>query len=421
MLPNEVKMNAAIITIGDEILIGQILDTNSAWIAEQLSLLGIEVVEIRSISDKNEVIIQSLKHFEGQVDLAIFTGGLGPTRDDITKNAFNEYFGGKLRENPDVIANIERLFKLRSFKLSPVNSLQATVPDNCIILKNAEGTAPGMVFERSNTLFVSLPGVPYEMKSIILNEFIPFIAERRNGKIIVHRTVMTQGVPESYLAERIEKWENSLPANFGLAYLPHPGIVRLRLTAIGEQEGLLKELLQVEIDKLIKIIGKDIFATEDISLEKVVGNLLVSRKEHLSLAESCTGGHIAHLITSVPGSSAFFKAGIIAYSNIVKVNDLGVDVGLIDTVGAVSREVVEQMAEKAREKFDTEYAISTSGIAGPLGGTKEKPVGLTWIAVASSKKCVSKSFMFGEHRGRNIEKASYTALNMLKNMILEIE
>lgn len=414
-------MRAAIITIGDEILIGQIVDTNSAWIAEQLNLLGIEVVEIRSIADKNEVIIESLRNYEGKVDLAIFTGGLGPTRDDITKNAFNEYFGGKLKESPIALANIERLFKVRGFRLSESNKLQATVPDNCLILNNPEGTAPGMVFERTNTIFISLPGVPYEMKSIVLNEFIPFIAKRRNGNIIVHRTVMTQGVPESYLAERIENWENTLPANVKIAYLPRPGIVRLRLTAIGEEEGLLKELLKVEIDKLLQIIGENVFATEDTSLEKVVGELLVSRNSYLSLAESCTGGYIAHLITSVPGSSRYFKAGLVSYANSVKINDLGVDLDTLDTKGAVSSVVVEQMAQKAREKFKTEYAISTSGIAGPSGGSEEKPVGLTWIAVASPKKCISKSFMFGEHRGRNIEKTSYAALNMLKNMILEIE
>ncbi len=414
-------MRAALTAIGDELLIGQVTDTNSTWIAEQLNLIGVEVKEIRSISDNASVIHETLAYFESRVELVVLTGGLGPTKDDITKAALTDYFGGSLKESPEVLSNIEHLFRLRGMKLSELNRLQAKVPDNCIILNNLEGTAPGMVFERNNTIFVSLPGVPYEMKHIVSRELIPFLANRMNGSIIVHRTVMTQGIPESYLASRIEEWETNLPENCKLAYLPRPGIVRLRLTAIGDNRKLLELSLQNEIDKLLHLKKVDIFATEDINLENVLGQILLDKKATVSVAESCTGGNIAHLITSVAGSSQYFKGGIVAYSNELKIKELGIEAAIISSYGAVSREVVEKMALSARHKFLTDFAIATSGIAGPGGGSEDKPVGLTWIAVASSEKCLSNSFLFGEHRGRNIEKASYSALNLLRKMVLGID
>ncbi len=414
-------MTAAIITIGDEILIGQIVDTNSAFIAESLNLIGVRVQEIRSIADQSRAITSCLADFEGRVDLVVITGGLGPTRDDITRQSLNDYFGGKLTENPDVLAHIQTLFHLRGIRMSDLNRRQAVIPDNCKILENAEGTAPGMWFEKGETIFVSLPGVPFEMKSIVSLQLIPRLANMLNGNIIVHRTIMTQGIPESYLASTISEWELALPGNVHLAYLPHPGLVRLRLSAIGENRDDLNKLLQLEIDKLLKIIPEDIFALEDTTLEAVVGEILKARDLTVSTAESCTGGYIASLFTSVAGSSEYFTGSVVAYSNEIKQNELGVAGEDIESFGAVSKKVVEQMALGIRKKFGTDFGIATSGIAGPSGGSEDKPVGTVWIAVSSAQKTFSKRYQFGEHRQRNIERSSLTALNILRKMVLEIE
>ncbi len=411
-------MTAAIITIGDEILIGQIVDTNSAWIAESLNLVGIRILEIRSIADRHEDILSTFTAFEGKTDLVVITGGLGPTRDDITRQALNEYFGGNLRENSEVLEHILKLFRARGYRMSEMNRRQAVIPDNCTILENEEGTAPGMWFEKGGTIFVSMPGVPFEMKSIVSRQLIPRLAERMNGSIIVHKTIMTQGIPESYLAATISEWELALPQNIKLAYLPHPGLVRLRLTAIGENREELNDLLQTETEKLLKIIPDDIFSLKESTLERTVGELLASRSLTVSTAESCTGGTIASLITSIPGSSAYFKGAIVAYSNKIKISELGVDEVLLREKGAVSREVVEQMAERIREKFGTDYGIATSGVAGPSGGSADKPVGTVWIAVSSGEICYSRRFLFGENRQRNIDRSSLAALNILRKMIL---
>ena len=414
-------MEAVIITIGDEILIGQVIDTNASWIAEHLNISGIEVKEKRTVSDSDAAIRKALSDYEGKTDLVILTGGLGPTRDDITKNSLNKYFEGNLVENSEVLDHIYKLFSRRGYKVSELNRKQAVIPDNCIPLKNSSGTAPGMWFERSGTIFISLPGVPYEMKGLMTEEVLPKLGEKMNGNLILHRTLMTQGIPESFLAARIKDWEYSLPENVKLAYLPRPGIVRLRLTAIGQDRNELNELLENEIFKLQKILPEDIFAHEDISLESVLGELLHKYAYSLSTAESCTGGRIANLVTSVPGSSAYFKGSIVAYSNQVKQEFLDIPEDIIKKYGAVSQEVVELMANNAREKFNTTYSIAVSGIAGPSGGTEEKPVGTTWICVSSKKKSISKSYKFGDHRGRNIEISSITALNLLRKMILDYD
>ncbi|HYW94433.1 MAG TPA: nicotinamide-nucleotide amidohydrolase family protein, partial [Bacteroidales bacterium] len=301
---------------------------------------------------------------------------------------------------------------------SEVNRKQAVVPDTCQVLENAEGTAPGMWFEKGGSIFVSMPGVPFEMKSIVSRQLIPRLAKMMNGHIIVHRTVMTQGIPESHLADTVSEWELALPKNIKLAYLPHPGLVRLRLTAIGEDRQDLNKLLQVEIDKLQKIIPEDIFAVEDTNLQSVIGKLLRERQMNVSTAESCTGGTIASMITSVGGSSDYFKGSVVAYANEIKTSELGIETELLEKHGAVSQEVVELMAERVRQKFKTTHGIATSGIAGPSGGSDEKPVGTVWIAVSSTEKTVSRRFLFGEHRQRNIERSSLTALNMLRKMIL---
>jgi nicotinamide-nucleotide amidase len=275
-----------------------------------------------------------------------------------------------------------------------------------------------MWFEKSGTIFISLPGVPYEMKTLMTEEVIPRLAERMNGNVIFHKTLMTSGIPESFLAAKIESWEDGLPDNVKLAYLPRPGIVRLRLTAIGENHDTLNELLEKEVDKLLKIIPEDIFAFEEMPLEKALGDILTERNLTLSTAESCTGGRIASMITSVPGSSNYFKGSIVAYSNEIKESVLGVPSAIIEEYGAVSKEVVEKMAQGVRKKFGTDLAIAVSGIAGPAGGTDEKPVGTTWICVSTGEKCFAKRFKFGDHRGRNIEISSITSLNLLRKMVL---
>jgi nicotinamide-nucleotide amidase len=417
---HQYKMNAAIITIGDEILIGQIVDTNSAWIAENLNLLGIKVDEIVSISDNSKQIKDTLSRYEGNKELIILSGGLGPTTDDLTKDTLAEYFDSELQMNPEVLAHIENLFSQRGLRVSEVNRIQAFLPLKCRILKNPSGTAAGMWFERGGSIFISLPGVPYELKDIYNQSLLPELQKVIHGSVIVHRTLMTQGIPESILSEKIKDWENSLPQNVKLAYLPRPGIVRLRLTAIGKSKNVLNSLLEAEIQKLLKIIQNDVFSLEDVSLERVVGELLADKNLTLATAESCTGGSIANLITSVPGCSRYFKGSIVAYDNSVKEAILNVKRKTIKKYGAVSQQVVEEMADGIRSRLEVDYSIATSGIAGPDGGTKDKPVGTTWIAVSSAEKTDSHQFLFGEHRGRNIEKSSLAALNMLRKMILEI-
>ena len=414
-------MNAAIITIGDEILIGQIVDTNSAWIAENLNLLGIKVDEIVSVSDDSSHIKNTLRRYEGNKELIIITGGLGPTKDDLTKTTLAEFFDSELVMNYEVLSHIENLFGERGIKLSEVNRMQAMLPAKCRVLHNPSGTAAGMWFERGGSVFVSMPGVPYELKDIFSQSLLPELHRVNNGNVIVHRTLMTQGVPESLLSDRIKDWEDALPDFVKLAYLPRPGIVRLRLSAIGESSVQLKEILEFEIHKLLHIIDKDVFSLEDTTLEKVVGDLLIEKAHTLATAESCTGGSIASLITSVPGSSRYFKGSVVAYDNLIKEEIVNVKGDTIRKYGAVSQQVVEEMSRGVLDLLKADYAIATSGIAGPDGGTAEKPVGTIWISVSSAEKTVSKRFLFGEHRGRNVERTTLTALNMLRKMILGID
>ncbi len=413
-------MKASIVTIGDEILIGQVINTNAAWMAEQLTLLGILVTEIIVIPDNSAAIKQTLKNYEGNTDIVITTGGLGPTKDDITKNSLAEYFDSKFVFYPEVFEHIQQLFQSRGLKISEINKMQAMLPDNCRVLYNPSGTAQGMWFERRGTIFISLPGVPYEMMDITNLSLLHEFKTRINGPIIVHKTIMTQGIPESYLSERLKVWETRLPSHIKLAYLPKPGLVRLRLTASGGDREKLKNELEAKITEVLQIIPSDAYGFDDEPLEKIVADLIVSRNSSLSVAESCTGGNISRLITSIPGSSKFYVGSIIAYSDEIKKQFLGVSSITIDSCGAVSKEVVEEMAQGVRKRFSSDYSIATSGIAGPDGGTAEKPVGTTWIAVAIGKRTISAQYNFGEHRGRNIEKASYSALNMLRKNILDL-
>jgi nicotinamide-nucleotide amidase len=411
-------MKAEIITIGDEILIGQIVDTNSAWIAEQFNLNGIEIHQITSVHDDTEHIKDALKKAEDNVDLVILTGGLGPTKDDITKHALCEYFNTRLVFHEPTFEHIKQRFKNRNIDLNKLNRDQALIPESCTVLPNKAGTAPGMWFEKNDTIFVSVPGIPFEMKYLVENEILPRLQNNGKTKAIFHKTVQTQGLPESMLAERIENWETSLPKNIKLAYLPNPMSVRLRLSAIGTNVNDLKEQIQGEIERLKQIIPDHIFGFDNETLAEVLGRMLFEKGQTLAVAESCTGGYISHLITSVPGSSGWYKGGITAYSNEIKQNLLGVATESLEKYGAVSEQVVREMAEGIRRKMNTDFSVATSGIAGPTGGTEEKPVGTLWIALAGPANTVAEKFVFGDNRERNIIRSSQTALQILRRAIL---
>ncbi|SHI89124.1 competence/damage-inducible protein cinA [Tangfeifania diversioriginum] len=411
-------MKAEIITIGDEILIGQIVDTNSAWIAEQFNLHGIEIYQITSVHDDKNHILEALKNAEEKVDLVILTGGLGPTKDDITKNVLCEYFNTKLVFHEPTFEHIKQRFKNRNIDLNKLNHDQALVPENCTVIPNKAGTAPGMWFEKNDTILVSVPGVPFEMKNLVESEILPRLENNGKAKAIYHKTVLTQGLPESMLAQMIEKWEDALPENIKLAYLPNPMAVRLRLSAIGKDKELLKKQVETEIEKLQKIIPENIFGYDNETLAGVIGEILKKKGKTLAIAESCTGGFISHLITSVAGSSEWYKGGVTAYSNEMKQNLLDVSKEVLDVNGAVSEQAVRKMAEGVSRKLNAHFSVATSGIAGPTGGTKEKPVGTVWIAVAGPDKTVAEKFVFGDNRERNIIRSSQTALQMLRRLVL---
>ncbi|MCK5823158.1 MAG: competence/damage-inducible protein A [Bacteroidales bacterium] len=413
-------MKAEIVSIGDEILIGQILNTNSKWMAEQLNLIGINICQITSISDNKSHIIKALCEASNRADIILITGGLGPTKDDITKNALCEYFDTKLVFNQNVYRNIERFISKRDMDMNNLNKEQAEVPENCKIIPNKYGTAAGMWFEKNNKVYVSMPGVPFEMISMMNDDVISLIKNKFKTPIIIHKTILTQGYPESELAEKLSDWEDNLPQNMSLAYLPSPKNLRLRLSVKGENSELLTKEIDTEIDKLKKQINSYIFGYDKETLQEVVGKLLILNNKTLASAESCTGGNIAQLITSVSESSKYFLGSVVAYSNKIKTSILNVNNNSIEKHGAVSKQVVCEMASGIINSFNSDYAIATSGIAGPSGGTEEKPVGTTWIAVASKDKIIAKKFLFGDNRERNITRASATALNMLRKLILHV-
>ncbi len=413
-------MNAEIISIGDELLIGQVVNTNASWIAEQLSFSGIEILRITAIADQKEEIISALREAEARAEIILLTGGLGPTRDDITKNTLCEYFGSKLVFHQPAFDNVTRLFGDRGLPIGIENRRQAEIPDNCTPIMNAHGTAPGMWWEKDGRVYVSMPGVPFEMKAMILDHVLPKLRKRLNGRHLKYRIVQTQGMGESMLAEKIQDWETSLPSHIKLAYLPQPGIVRLRLSGVAKDPAILDKELDDQLARLRKIIPDLIFAEGETTLEKVVGELLHSKGASLSTAESCTGGYIAHLITSISGSSRYFKGSVVAYANEIKTDVLGVKKDTLLRHGAVSGQTVKEMAEGIRKKYISDYSISVSGIAGPDGGSDEKPVGTTWIAVAGPDKTLVKKFVFGKNRERNIRLAAVTALNMCRKLIAGI-
>lgn len=425
-------VNASILTIGDELLIGQTIDTNSAFIAQELNKIGIWVQRRLAVGDDYQQIWQALDEEGGKSEVVIITGGLGPTADDITKPLLCRYFGGKLIVNEQVLAHVRYLFEKvyrRPGAMLERNLKQAEVPDVCTVLHNARGTAPGMWFEKQfpssgqsannrNVIFISLPGVPHEMRGLIRDEVIPRLKAQLTLPVILHRTAFTSGIGESMLAEKISGFEQSLPAHIKLAYLPGFGMVKLRLTSRGENAEILERELEETFQTLLSQVDNWLVTPSDEGLEIVVGRLLRERGMTLATAESCTGGYIAHLLTSVAGSSAYYKGSVVAYANSVKERTLGVSSQTLATVGAVSRETVSEMARGAISQLQSDFALATSGIMGPDGGSAEKPVGTVWIAVASRDKVKAQEFSFRFDRERNIRQTAHTALDFLRKFIL---
>jgi len=410
-------MKAEIITIGDELLIGQVIDTNSAWIAKELNNIGIRVVQITSIGDDHDQIIKTLTESSVRADIILITGGLGPTRDDITKLALCDFFKTHLIFDQRSFDNIERIFSVRGYAMTETNRKQAEVPAACEALQNENGTSPGMLFRYNGKIYISMPGVPFEMKALMTSSILPLL-KPLSGKVIMHRTILTQGVGESFLADKIMDWETVLPSHIKLAYLPQPGLVRLRLSATSTSADTLKQELDEQVMMLYSLISDYIFGEEEDTLESVIGQLLADHNLTVATAESCTGGYIAHLITSIPGSSRYFKGSVVSYSNEVKVETLNVNPATIESYGAVSRETVIEMAEGVRTSLKADCAIAVSGIAGPDGGTADKPVGTVWIAVSTPYRgTITKKFLFGEHRERNIRRSALAALDMLRKQL----
>ena len=408
-------MNCVLISIGDELLIGQTINTNAAWLGEQLNLLGFKVIAGLVIPDDKIAIENALNDFSS-ADLIIMTGGLGPTKDDITKHTLCTYFDTELKRNIEIESKIIAYFQSRELPILQTNKDQALLPEACEVLPNSRGTASGMWFEKNNTIYVSLPGVPYEMKALITECVMPKLLSRnKDENMLVHRTVRTHGMGESFLAEVIKDWEDNLSVDdIKLAYLPSPGIVKLRLSLVGKDGNKIVATLNKHIDLLNKIIPDQVYGYEDDTMEGVVGDLLTAQNASVSTAESCTGGAVAKMITSVSGSSNYFEGSVICYSNICKINQLHVQENALQNHGAVSQEVVEQMAIGVKRKLNTDYGLATSGIAGPTGGTPEKPVGTIWIALATKTGVISKKLNLGYSRDRNIHVTSLSALNILR-------
>ncbi|RKD98489.1 competence/damage-inducible protein A [Marinifilum flexuosum] len=407
-------MQAEIITIGDEILIGQVVDTNSAWMAKELNKYGIGVSKITSISDEADDIVKTIEAAMKRSPLVLMTGGLGPTNDDITKKTLSDYFGMKLIQDDELYQKIQDRLAKYGIPMNRFNREQALIPDRARIIPNDFGSAPCMWFEKDKRILVSMPGVPFEMKGIMQNGLIPAITDYFITSEIVHKTIMTDGIGESVLAQMLSDWEENLPQGMKLAYLPSPGKVRLRLSITGDSKPELEKMVDAEVQKLKKILPDNIFAYDEIAIEERIAELLLEKGKTLGTAESCTGGYIAHLITSHAGSSAYFKGSVVSYSNEIKENVLGVNSKDLEEFGAVSQEIVEQMVTGARKVLNTDYAVATSGIAGPDGGTDEKPVGTVWIALAGDFGVRSEKLELYKVRERNIKVSAFKVLNLLR-------
>jgi nicotinamide-nucleotide amidase len=406
-----------IMTIGDELLYGQVIDTNSAFMGQELARIGLRVRQISSVSDRADEIVEALNQARTRAGVVLITGGLGPTKDDLTKHVLARYFGTELVEHTPTLRHVEDIFRRFGRPMLDVNREQALVPANCEVLHNAVGTAPGMWFEDQGTVFVSMPGVPFEMKKLMTDEVLPRLQQRFQLPPIEHLVVMTSGLGESFLAEKIADWEAALPANFKLAYLPSLGSVRLRLTATDDGLPDLRGRMEALLPALRERIGAYIFAESEVSLEAALGAILGERGLTLGTAESCTGGYVAHKLTSVAGSSSYFLGSIIAYHNDVKMKQLGVSPDTLAQYGAVSEPTVREMAEGARQHLGVDVALATSGIAGPGGGSEEKPVGTMCIAVADAQGTVTQKFTMDRGRQINIEYTAQAVLNLLRQRL----
>lgn len=414
------EITAEILSIGDELLIGQTINTNAGWMGGELALIGVRTVRTRVIGDDRKEILEALR--TSVADVVLITGGLGPTKDDITKHTLCEYFGTRLIRRADVEAGIVDMFRRMGrpmVDMLEVNRAQADLPEACTVLPNSRGTASGMWFERDDRVFVSMPGVPYEMRGIMADHVLPKLREHFRPPVIVHRTILTAGLGESHLAQRIEAWEDGLAAEgIKLAYLPSPGLVKLRLSAYANaDEAEARRRVDVQVAALYQLIPEVIFGEGEMTMEKAVGHLLKGRGQTLALAESCTGGFLSHLITSVPGSSAYYIGGVVSYANAVKMEELGIPSDMLELNGAVSQPVAERMAQGVRSALRSDWAIATTGIAGPDGGTPEKPVGTVWIAVAGPEGVVSKLGNFPGSRELVIERAAMSSLNLLRKQL----
>ena len=412
------EITATILSIGDELLIGQTINTNAGWMGEQLSLIGIRPTKVLVIGDDKQTILDALANMD--TDVMLITGGLGPTKDDITKHTLCEFFGTKLVRHPHIEAHIAAFFASLGREPLEVNRAQADLPEGCTVVPNDRGTASGMWFEKEGKIYVSMPGVPYEMKAMMQKHVLPELQRFFTPPAIFHRTVLTTGLGESHLAQRIAAWEDSLEEDdIKLAYLPSPGLVRLRLSSYASNDpaGARKRVEQ-KVNQLYRLIPELIFGEGDEKLEAVVGRMLKERGETLSLAESCTGGYASHLVSSIPGSSAYYVGTVVSYANAVKMRELGIPADMLELEGAVSKAVVEKMAEGIREALGTHWGIAISGVAGPEGGTEEKPVGTVWMAVAGPDGVQSNQGYFSGSRDLVIQRSSMAALNMLRKALL---
>lgn len=408
---------AELISIGDELLYGQTLDTNSHFISGELDKLGIRVKRKVTVADNPEAMLRAFKEAEDNADIVIITGGLGPTKDDLTKPLLAQYFDSEMYLNQEILEGLRKRYAEKGRELNKLNSGQAELPKKCTPIDNQYGTAPGMWFEKEGKVFVSLPGVPKEMKYMMEDIVLPKFKARYKTPVLLHKMVKTVGIPESILAERLEDWEDNLPNEIKLAYLPGSSQVKLRLTASGEDKDYLQKLVDSEVEKLYGLVGKYIFGTDEANLAGKIGELLMEKGLTIACAESCTGGYISHLITANPGCSSYFRGGINPYHNDLKTNVLGVKKETIEKHGAVSEQTVIEMAERVRELFGADIGISTSGVAGPGGGTPDKPVGTVWVALADGKETQTKLYHFQFDRLSNVEITTNSLLNLVRKTL----
>jgi nicotinamide-nucleotide amidase len=411
------RITAEILTIGDEILYGQILDTNAQWMSYELDQLGIRVVRKTTVGDNEEDILTAFAEAEDRADLVLITGGLGPTNDDLTMPTLAKYFGSDIILDESVLVHVKDFFEKRGREFTELNRRQALVPELAEVIHNSLGTAPCTWYERDGKVFVSMPGVPHEMKNLMKESVIPKIRNFFNTPVIYHRVIKTVGIGESFLADKIKDWEDSLPSHIALAYLPSIGHVKLRLTAIGDNRAILKQDVQLLIDQLMPLAEKYIYGYDNTTLEEAVGQMLIEEKKTIAFAESCSGGFIQHKMTTNPGSSAYFQGGLVPYHNQFKIDLLGVKAETLEKHGAVSEECVIEMAERVREKFNADIGAASSGIAGPDGGSDEKPVGTVWIAYADGKKTIAKKLQLTQNRILNIELTEISVLNLVRKSL----